>query len=116
MQKKDVEQLLKRLPKNVREKCLRGNSFAAPHVERAFEHATARQNAGKGNGAPCCIAIHSFRHRLADADGVSGKAAIDGLVQAGILADDSPEFVRSVSFTQEKSEVEKTVITLTWEE
>jgi len=59
------------------------------------------------------IRIVSYRTRLADADGISGKAAIDGLVHAGIIGDDSPKEVREVSYAQVKvknKEDEKTVI------
>ena len=59
------------------------------------------------------IRIVSYRTRLADADGISGKAAIDGLVHAGIIRDDSPKEVREVSYSQIKAknkEDEKTVI------
>jgi hypothetical protein len=68
-----------------------------------------------GLDTPCSIHIHSSRHRLADSDGISGKAAIDGLVHAGLLRDDSPKEVKKTEFTQEKiakSEEEKTVITI----
>ena len=61
---------------------------------------------------PTRIHIHSKRKRLADADGISAKAAIDGLVQSNILADDSPLFVKEVSFSQEKSKEEETIITI----
>ena len=59
------------------------------------------------------IRIVSYRTRLADADGISGKAAIDGLVHAGVIRDDSPKEVREVSYAQIKvknKEQEKTVI------
>ena len=62
---------------------------------------------------PVRILIHSYRHRLVDSDNVSGKAAIDALVHAGILADDSPKQVTEVSFRQTKiktKEEEKTEI------
>jgi len=65
---------------------------------------------------PCGIHIHSTRHRLADPDGISGKAAIDGLVLSGILPGDSAKFVKEVRTSQEKisrKEQEKTVITIT---
>jgi Holliday junction resolvase RusA-like endonuclease len=48
-----------------------------------------------------------------DADGISAKAAIDGLVHAGLLKDDSPKYVKEVSYSQEKGEPEETIITLT---
>ena len=66
----------------------------------------------------CRIHIHSRRHRLADPDGISGKAAIDGLVIAGVLSDDSAKQVKEVSYSQAKvpkADQEETVITLKWE-
>lgn len=59
------------------------------------------------------IHIHSYRKRLADPDGISAKAVIDGIVKAGVIKDDSPEFVRQVGYSQEKAVEEKTVITVT---
>lgn len=59
---------------------------------------------------PVRIHVHSVRKRLADADGISAKAAIDGLIHAGILADDSPDIVRQVTFSQERGEPEQTII------
>lgn len=68
----------------------------------------------KGFNTPVCVHFHSIRRRLADSDGISGKAALDGIVKAGLLQDDSPQFVEKVSHSQEKSkESEKTVITIT---
>ena len=67
---------------------------------------------------PCRLHIRSYRHRLADADGISAKAAIDGLVHAGVLSDDSTKEVTEVSYSQEKipkAEQEKTIITITTE-
>jgi len=65
--------------------------------------------------SPVYISIHSVRGKLADPDGISGKAAIDGLVKSGVLADDSSKFVKEVRFTQDKchkGEEERTVITI----
>jgi len=59
-----------------------------------------------------CIHIHSIRKRLVDADGVSAKAAIDGLVRCKVLHDDSAKFVESVTYSQEKGLEEKTIITI----
>lgn len=60
----------------------------------------------------CRIHIHSIRGRLADSDGISGKAIIDGCVKAGLFADDSPEYIQSITFTQEKGFPEKTIISI----
>ena len=60
-----------------------------------------------------CITIHSFRHRLADPDGISGKACVDGVVNNGILTNDTTEQISEVRTKQTKvgqSEPEKTVI------
>lgn len=62
-----------------------------------------------------CIRVHSKRRRLTDPDGLYFKAALDGLVAGGLLVDDSAKCVKEVSFSQEKSETEETVIEV-WEE
>ena len=69
------------------------------------------------HGTRCNIHIHSRRFRLADPDGISGKAAIDGLVHAKILSDDSAKEVAQVTYSQEKvskkaGEAEETIITI----
>jgi len=66
-------------------------------------HAPTPKDAPQGIDTPIRIHIHSVRKRLADADGVSGKAAIDGLIVAGVLADDGPQIVSAVTFTQERT-------------
>lgn len=60
----------------------------------------------------CSIHVHSRRKRLVDPDGVSSKAIIDGLVKAGILEDDSVKFIEKISYSQEKSDNEETIITI----
>ena len=66
----------------------------------------------------CHVHIHSVRPRLADPDGISGKACIDGLVLGGILKDDSTKEVSKVTYSQEKCKKgqEKTIITLRWDD
>lgn len=60
-----------------------------------------------------CIHCHSIRNRATDADGISAKAVIDGIVQAGLLKDDSPAYVKEVTFSQETTKgPEVTVITI----
>jgi len=58
------------------------------------------------------IHVHSIRKRLTDADGVSAKAFIDGLVNSKLLIDDSDEYVKTVSYSQEKGKEEKVIITI----
>lgn len=48
------------------------------------------------------VHVHSIRKRLGDVDGISAKAAIDGLVKSGLLTDDSAKHIRQIKFTQEK--------------
>ena len=60
------------------------------------------------------IVITSYRHRLVDVDGISVKAAVDGLVHAGVLEDDGPDYVREIVLRQRKSSKERTVIKITW--
>ena len=56
------------------------------------------------------VSLIHYRKRLCDPDGISVKAAIDGIVKAGILKDDSPEFVEEIIQKQVKSNDEKTEI------
>ncbi len=51
---------------------------------------------------PCRVHIHSVRKRLTDADGVSGKAVIDGIIHSGVLPDDSPEYISEITYSQTK--------------
>ncbi len=83
-------------------------------MERSLRDALDAAKQIQEDGSRCHIHIHSVRKYLTDPDGVSSKAAIDGLVVAGILPDDSAKYVEKVSYTQEKGKVEETIITLTW--
>ncbi|PHS70677.1 MAG: hypothetical protein COB23_03115 [Methylophaga sp.] len=56
------------------------------------------------------IKVISYRKREHDTDGISAKAVLDGIVRAGILADDSTKQVASITFESIKSEEEKTII------
>ncbi len=60
--------------------------------------------------SPVRITFTHTRKRLADIDGISGKAALDALVASGILADDTAQQVAEVNHRQLKGEPEKTVI------
>lgn len=64
---------------------------------------------------PVRVHVNHYRHRLADADGLSIKAALDAIVRADILADDSAEDIKEISESQHKvakSEKERTVFTI----
>jgi Holliday junction resolvase RusA-like endonuclease len=56
------------------------------------------------------IKVTSYRKLKHDPDGISAKAALDGIVRRGILADDSTEQIKSITFESIKSKEEKTVI------
>lgn len=58
------------------------------------------------------IFIHSKRNRLIDIDNLFAKYFIDGIRYAGILADDSPQYIEKIVHTQEKSKIEETIITI----
>jgi hypothetical protein len=80
----------------------------------------SRQPVAAGKGAAfnsrVSIEIVSYRVRLADADGISAKAAIDGLVMCGILADDTTKEISEVRYRQVKVKNEadeKTEIVIT---
>ena len=56
--------------------------------EDKFEEETSRVN----------IHVRSYRRLNADPEGISVKAALDGIVERGILPDDSSKQVKSVTF------------------
>jgi hypothetical protein len=58
-------------------------------VESTFGNESFSAGEGPAFVARVSIEIISYRVRLADPSGISEKAAIDGLVNCGILADDS---------------------------
>jgi len=66
-------------------------------------------------GARVDIHTMSYRKRLADPDGLCAKWVIDGLVKAGVLVDDSHDYVRRVTGDQVATKVlhDYVVITLT---
>ena len=91
------------------------NTNPPPNVERIACNVSDEKKEGARFHTRVHVHIHSVRSRLADPDGISGKAAIDGLVKAGILADDSAKEVEGVTHSQSKCEdgqEERTVITI----
>jgi|SRR5690242_15958960 len=83
-------------------------------LEPDSKHDIAPTNAAEKTHPRFRIHVHSRRRRLADPDGISIKAAIDGLVRGGLLDDDGPKVIEAVTFSQEKSVIEETVIDV-WE-
>jgi len=89
-------------------------AFPFTNLESGNSDAPLAEEKTSGSNPPYRIHFHSLRHRLADSDGISGKAALDGLVKAGIFPDDSAKYVKSVTHSQEKTKgPEVTEITIT---
>jgi hypothetical protein len=85
------------------------------NLERTTCNESLRSSKSAAFDSPVSIRIHSFRCRLADCDGVSGKAAIDSLVMCGVIKDDTTKEVSEVTYSQTKvknKNEEKTVITI----
>jgi len=64
------------------------------------------------------IHVRSYRRLNGDPDGVSVKAALDGVVERGVLADDSSKQVSAITFenfTGCSKEDEQTLIIITQE-
>jgi len=87
-----------------------GTSFSAPDLESALVDALGSEKEMRRFAAPVCIDVHCFRKRLADLDGNSIKAVLDGVVKAGILADDSSKFISEIRYRQSKSGTESTTL------
>lgn len=82
-------------------------------VESDFSNAAFPAHGIASFTAPVRVHFHHTRARLADLDGLSAKALLDGLVAAGILADDSPEQIAEITHSQSKGLPEKTTVTIT---
>ena len=91
-----------------------GAAVSTANMESNLDLPIKKKDASETAGPRFRIHVHSKRRRLTDPDATSAKWAIDGLVKGGLLPDDSAKHVKEVTFTQEKSEVEETVIEV-WE-
>ena len=92
-------------------------SDSAPNLEPITSDESIRKGRRPAFDSRVDLRIVSYRTRLADADGISAKAAIDGLVYAGVIKDDSTKEVREVTYSQirvKNKEDEKTVIQIRW--
>jgi len=79
-----------------------GDSGQAADLELPASCEPVAAGEGPAFDSRVSIEVVSYRSRLADSDGVSAKAAIDGLVAAGILRDDSAKEVSEVTYRQVK--------------
>ena len=85
-------------------------------LEPGSGHEPLEASKVKAFDTPVSIAVHNGRNRLIDLDNISIKAVLDGIVIAGLLRDDSPQWVSAIEVTQEKctgAKKEETIITLT---
>lgn len=81
-------------------------------VECSVGDGMARSQKGARYSTPVSIRIYSVRKRLADADGISAKAAIDGLRHSGILSDDTTAWINEIRYSQEKCQKDQDEITI----
>lgn len=82
------------------------------NVESDSRHAALRANEVAAFTSRVRVSFYHTRKRLADIDGLSGKAVLDGLVEAGILANDSAKQVAEVRHFQSKGDPETTRIVI----
>ena len=79
-------------------------------MEQDISDAAVDKEKAEGFSTLVNIRVISYRARKHDPDGVSVKAVLDGIVRRGILADDSTEQIKSITFESRKSKEEKTII------
>lgn len=91
------------------------SSLSFTDLEPDISYGPPAKDESKEVDTRVCLRVHSKRRRLADPDGLYFKAALDGIVAGGILRDDSAKFIKEISFSQEISEVEETVIDIVWD-
>lgn len=87
-------------------------SLPTANVEQTIGNASFRAKEMPRFNTQVNVKVTSYRKRNTDTDGISAKAVLDGLVRAGILADDSSEQVKTITFENIKAKEEKTVIEL----
>ena len=84
--------------KNGRERrtlgCGDNDTDSGTDLESSARHEPLATNGTTPRHSQVRIRIDTYRTRLADADGISAKAIIDGLVHCGILRDDSTKEIK----------------------
>jgi hypothetical protein len=92
-------------------------SSSSSYVEPTSGNGLATKKGSKNMHQKCSLHVHSRTKTLADEDGRSIKACLDGIREAGLFEDDSPEFVKKVSQSQERTTGdEETIIEIIFEE
>lgn len=89
------------------------NPLPATDLEPAPEMRSNEAHENQEDYSRYCVRVISYRKRKHDTDGVSVKAVLDGLVQRGILPDDSCAEIKEVTFESHISKEEKTIIEIT---
>jgi hypothetical protein len=82
------------------------------NVEQASSHEPLAEGKAPYFSSQVDVHVHSIRKRFVDPDGIVIKYSLDAIVRSGILKDDSAQEIRQVTFSQEKGEPEKTIITI----
>jgi len=86
------------------------STISTSNVEPDTRNALLGKKEIEGLDTRRSIHLHSKRKRFVDPDGISGKALIDGLVHAGVLTNDTAKEIEQVTYSQEKSKEEITIV------
>lgn len=87
-----------------------GDTSGDAELEQGSKHGAVSEKGPKRLTPPVRITVHHYRNRLIDYDNLCIKAVLDGIVRAGILADDTPEQIEEITHKQYKSKTEKTIV------
>jgi Holliday junction resolvase RusA-like endonuclease len=102
------------LPRHIQARIRADFAVCSAKLEHCIKPAAQESDKVEALAERVCIHIHQKRKRLVDVDNVYAKAVVDGLRCSGIIEDDAPKNVESVTFSQEKSvDKEETAITIT---
>ena len=83
------------------------------NMEQVISYGTLAKSESAQYNTPVNIGVHIRAKRPCDCDGYCAKYPIDSIVENGILKDDNAKCVKEIRFTQEKSEFDETIITIT---
>ncbi len=92
----------------------KNNNIAVPstNLEPDINHVKVAEKEINQMAKKVSINIMHHRHRLADPGGISYKATIDGIVDAGLLPDDSANEIEEIRERQKKISAGKPEITI----
>lgn len=81
-------------------------------LECDFGYVPLAAKKGEGFSSQVRVIIYHFRKRQIDPDNLSVKAVLDGIVSAGILADDTPLQIKEITHKQFKADNEETYVVI----